>query len=81
MKKVKDVFKKGKKKLALPDCWVQAIEDAKGVANPYADLNHTRPERSRAAFVVIAWGDKDDLKEVKKHPKVKEYLNELKDYR
>ena len=81
MKKIKDVFQKGKKRLVLPDHWVQAIEDAKSVSTPWADLDSSRPERSRAAFVVIAWGGKDDLKLVKDHPKVKEYVKELKDYR
>jgi len=81
MKKVKDVFQKGKKRLSLPDHWVQAIADAKKVGNPLADLDHSRAERSRAAFVVIAWGGKDEMKLVKKHPKVKAYLDELKDYR
>ena len=81
MKKVKDVFQKGKKRLNLPGHWVQAIADAKRVSTPLADLDHSRPERSRAAFVVIAWGDKDEMKKVKQHPKVKAYLDELKDYR
>ncbi len=84
MKKLNDVFSKvGKRKghSELPDYWEQAIADVKNVGTPMADLDSSRPERSMAAFVVIALGGKDEIQKVKKHPKVKEYLKELKDYR
>jgi len=84
MKKLKDVFAKAGKRRGhqeLPDHWSQAIEAVKNVGTPMADLDSSRPERSRAAFACLALGGREDLEMVKKHPKVKEYLKELRHYR
>ncbi len=80
MKKVKDIFKKSRKR-KLPPEWQQAFEDAAKVANPMRDLECSRLDKARAAFVVIALGGKEDLKAIKKLPRVKQFMQEIRTLR
>ena len=80
MKKLKDIFTKGNVG-RLPVEWQEAFAAAKNVSNPLRDLEHTRHDKARAAFVVIAMGDKTDLAHVMSKPLVRAFIKELKDYR
>ena len=76
MKKEKDILKKSWKH-KLPPEWEKAWDDAEKCANPMRDMDHSRIERARAAYVcLVLAGTADALP--KEHRHAKEFRKALK---